>query len=87
MSFYVLWLIFIIIFWGVLVFIVLLYIFLLIWVFYLIELVLKLVNIFELVIIVSVIMLGFVDNYLLVILGKGLEFIESKIIIIMMSIL
>lgn len=87
MSFYVLWLTPIIIFWGALALIVSLYTPLLTWVSYPIELVLKLANISEPAITASAIMSGFADNYLPVILGKGLESIESKTIITMMSIL
>ncbi|MEG0255512.1 MAG: arginine transporter [Vagococcus sp.] len=87
MSFYVFWLTPIIIFWGAGALMISIYTPILSWVSLPIEMILNLAGVPDASVTASAIMAGFADNYLPVILGKGLPSIESKAIIAMMSIL
>lgn len=87
MTFYVFWLTPIIIFWGALALIVSLYTPILAWISLPVEYILRIANVPEAKLTASAIMSGFADNYLPVILGKGITSLESKTIIAMISIL
>lgn len=87
MLFYVLWLTPIIIFWGTAALAISLFTPVLGWISLPVEYVLTLANVEDARVTASAIMSGFADNYLPVILGKGISSAESKTIIAMMSIL
>lgn len=87
MTFYVFWLTPIIIFWGTAALVISLYTPILAWISLPIEGILRLANVPDAKLTASAIMSGFADNYLPVILGKGVSSLESKTIIAMMSIL
>lgn len=87
MTFYVFWLTPIIIFWGSSALMISIYTPVLSWISLPIEMILNVAGIPDASVTASAIMSGFADNYLPVILGKGLESMESKAIIAMMSIL
>lgn len=87
MTFYIFWLTPIIIFWGSAALMISIYTPILAWISLPVEFILNIAGVPDASITASAIMSGFADNYLPVILGKGLQSVESKTIIAMMSIL